>query len=137
MQNDRCDLQDHCCSLSYHMSCLRVLIFAPDLLRGSDHVVAAKTRAFLIVPGPADRPDPDPNVTTERLEAHEVPAKATFTQVYLNHATTPDTDKSQPMNGFFFRVDRAKSPEISQKEGVLASEIATRNRKSLATSMHP
>ena len=32
-----------------------------------------------------------------------------------------------------FRVDGAKSPEISQKEGVLGSEIATRNRKSLAT----
>ena len=32
-----------------------------------------------------------------------------------------------------FRVDEAKSPEISQKEGLLGSEIATRNRKSLAT----
>ena len=32
-----------------------------------------------------------------------------------------------------FRVDGAKSPEIPQKEGVLGSEIATRNRKSLAT----
>ena len=32
-----------------------------------------------------------------------------------------------------FRVDRAKSPEILQKEGVLGSEIATQNRKSLAT----
>ena len=32
-----------------------------------------------------------------------------------------------------FRVDGAKSPEILQKEGVSASEIATRNRKSLAT----
>ena len=32
-----------------------------------------------------------------------------------------------------FRVDGAKSPEIPQKEGVSASEIATRNRKSLAT----
>ena len=32
-----------------------------------------------------------------------------------------------------FRVDRAKSPEIPQKEGVLGSEIAARNRKSLAT----
>ena len=32
-----------------------------------------------------------------------------------------------------FRVDGAKSPEISQKEGVLGSEIAARNRKSLAT----
>ena len=32
-----------------------------------------------------------------------------------------------------FRVDGAKSPEISQKEGVSASEIAARNRKSLAT----
>ena len=32
-----------------------------------------------------------------------------------------------------FRVDWAKSPEILQKEGVLRSEIAARNRKSLAT----
>ena len=32
-----------------------------------------------------------------------------------------------------FRVDGAKSPEISQKEGVLGSKIAARNRKSLAT----
>ena len=32
-----------------------------------------------------------------------------------------------------FRVDGAKSPEIPQKEGVLCSEIAARNRKSLAT----
>ena len=32
-----------------------------------------------------------------------------------------------------FRVDGAKSPEILQKEGVSASEIAARNRKSLAT----
>ena len=32
-----------------------------------------------------------------------------------------------------FRVDRAKSPEILQKQGVLGSEIAARNRKSLAT----
>ena len=32
-----------------------------------------------------------------------------------------------------FRVDGAKTPEIPQKEGVSASEIATRNRKSLAT----
>ena len=32
-----------------------------------------------------------------------------------------------------FRVDRAKSPEIPQKEGVLGSEIAARNRRSLAT----
>ena len=32
-----------------------------------------------------------------------------------------------------FRVDRAKSPEIPQKEGVLDSDIAARNRKSLAT----
>ena len=32
-----------------------------------------------------------------------------------------------------FRVDGAKSPEIPQKEEVLGSEIATRNRKSLAT----
>ena len=32
-----------------------------------------------------------------------------------------------------FHVDEAKSPEISQKEGLLGSEIATRNRKSLAT----
>ena len=31
-----------------------------------------------------------------------------------------------------FRVDGAKSPEIPQKEGVLGSEIAARNRKSLA-----
>ena len=31
-----------------------------------------------------------------------------------------------------FRVDGAKSREISQKEGVLGSEIAARNRKSLA-----
>ena len=32
-----------------------------------------------------------------------------------------------------FRVDGAKSPEIPQKERVLGSEIAARNRKSLAT----
>ena len=32
-----------------------------------------------------------------------------------------------------FRVDGAKSPEIPQKEGVLGSEIAARNRRSLAT----
>ena len=32
-----------------------------------------------------------------------------------------------------FRVDGAKSPEIPQKEGVLGSEFAARNRKSLAT----
>ena len=32
-----------------------------------------------------------------------------------------------------FRVDRAKSPEILQKEGLSGSEIAARNRKSLAT----
>ena len=32
-----------------------------------------------------------------------------------------------------FRVDGAKSPEIPQKEGVLGSEIAARNRKSVAT----
>ena len=32
-----------------------------------------------------------------------------------------------------FRVDGAKSQESSQKEGVLGSEIAARNRKSLAT----
>ena len=32
-----------------------------------------------------------------------------------------------------FRVEGAKSPEIPQKEGVLGSEIATRNCKSLAT----
>ena len=32
-----------------------------------------------------------------------------------------------------FRVDGAKPPEIPQKEGVLGSEIAARNRKSLAT----
>ena len=32
-----------------------------------------------------------------------------------------------------FRVDCAKSAEIAQKEGVLGSEIAARNRKSLAT----
>ena len=32
-----------------------------------------------------------------------------------------------------FRVDGAKSPEILQKEGVSGSEIAARNRKSLAT----
>ena len=31
------------------------------------------------------------------------------------------------------RVDGAKSPEIPQKEGVLGSEIAARNRRSLAT----
>ena len=38
-----------------------------------------------------------------------------------------------------FCVDGAKSPEIPQKEGVSGSEIATRNRKSLATffSKHP
>ena len=32
-----------------------------------------------------------------------------------------------------FRVDGAKSPEIPQKERVLGSDIAARNRKSLAT----
>ena len=32
-----------------------------------------------------------------------------------------------------FRVDGAKSPEIPQKERVLGSEIAARNRRSLAT----
>ena len=32
-----------------------------------------------------------------------------------------------------FRVDGAKSPEIPQNEGVLGSEIAARNHKSLAT----
>ena len=32
-----------------------------------------------------------------------------------------------------FRVDGAKSPEIPQQEGVLGSEIAARNRRSLAT----
>ena len=32
-----------------------------------------------------------------------------------------------------FRVDGAKSPEFPQKEGVLGSDIAARNRKSLAT----
>ena len=32
-----------------------------------------------------------------------------------------------------FRIDGAKSPEIPQKEGVLDSEIAARNRRSLAT----
>ena len=32
-----------------------------------------------------------------------------------------------------FRVGGAKSPEIPQKEGVLGSEIAARNRRSLAT----
>ena len=32
-----------------------------------------------------------------------------------------------------FRVGGAKSPEIPQKEGVLGSDIAARNRKSLAT----
>ena len=32
-----------------------------------------------------------------------------------------------------FRVDGAKSPKIPQKEGVLGSEIAARNRRSLAT----
>ena len=32
-----------------------------------------------------------------------------------------------------FRVDGAKSPEFPQKEGVSGSEIAARNRKSLAT----
>ena len=32
-----------------------------------------------------------------------------------------------------FCVDGAKSPEIPQKEGVLGSEIAARNRRSLAT----
>ena len=35
-----------------------------------------------------------------------------------------------------FRVDGAKSPEIPQKEGVLGSEIAARNRKSLAATFH-
>ena len=32
-----------------------------------------------------------------------------------------------------FRIDGARSPEIPQKEGVSGSEIAARNRKSLAT----
>ena len=32
-----------------------------------------------------------------------------------------------------FRVDGAKSPEIPQKKGVLGSDIAARNRRSLAT----
>ena len=32
-----------------------------------------------------------------------------------------------------FRVDGAKSPEIPQQEGVLGSEIAARNHRSLAT----
>ena len=32
-----------------------------------------------------------------------------------------------------FRIDGAKSPEIPQNEGILGSEIAARNRKSLAT----
>ena len=32
-----------------------------------------------------------------------------------------------------FRIDGTKSPEIPQKDGVLGSEITTRNRKSLAT----
>ena len=32
-----------------------------------------------------------------------------------------------------FRVDGAKSPELPQKEGVWGSEIAARNRRSLAT----
>ena len=32
-----------------------------------------------------------------------------------------------------FRVDGAKSPEIPQQEGALGSEIAARNRRSLAT----
>ena len=35
--------------------------------------------------------------------------------------------------GSDFRVDGAKSPEIPQQEGVLGSEIAARNRRSLAT----
>ena len=35
-----------------------------------------------------------------------------------------------------FRVDGAKSPEILQTEEVLGSEIAARNRKSLATFHH-
>ena len=35
--------------------------------------------------------------------------------------------------GSDFRIDRAKSPEIVQKEGDLDPEIAARNRKSLAT----
>ena len=36
-----------------------------------------------------------------------------------------------------FRPDGAKSPEIPQQEGVLGSEIAARNRRSLATSIAP
>ena len=32
-----------------------------------------------------------------------------------------------------FRIDGAKSPEILQKEGVLGSEVAARNRRSLVT----
>ena len=35
------------------------------------------------------------------------------------------------------RVDGAKSPEIPQKEGILGSEIAARNRRSLATFLSP
>ena len=35
-----------------------------------------------------------------------------------------------------FRVDGDKTPKIPQKEGVLGSEIAARNRKSLATFFH-
>ena len=43
--------------------------------------------------------------------------------------------KSHNRNRWRFpRVDGARSPEIPQKGGVLGSEIAARNRKSLATS---
>ena len=46
------------------------------------------------------------------------------------HLSAP---KSHNRNRSDFRVDGAKSPDIPQKEGALRSEIAARNRKSLAT----
>ena len=49
--------------------------------------------------------------------------KSTITLAHQNRTIAIASD---------FRVDGAKSPEIPQKEGVLGSEIAARNRKSLA-----
>ena len=61
-----------------------------------------------------------------KLELSEIPSwKGVFQQLIA--------PKSHNRNRSDFRVDGAKSPEIPQKEGVLGSEIAARNRKSLAT----
>ena len=49
---------------------------------------------------------------------------ATAIQAHQNHRVAIASD---------FRVDGAQSPEIPQKEEVLGSEIAARNRKSLVT----